>query len=95
MEQSSLHSHWFSTRFKLPVLLTKHAKTRMEEREITLQMVADMIETGEIKPKDERHLWISKFYPERKDNLICLAVTLENMMIIKTVMHKWTLEVMP
>ena len=64
----------------------------MEERHITLQMVADLIETGEITPKNERNFWISKKYPERDDNLICAAVALENKVVIKTVMHRWRRE---
>lgn len=39
-----------------PVLLTRHGKARMEERGITMQMVADVIETGDITPKNERNL---------------------------------------
>ncbi len=86
---------WFSIRFKRPVLLTRHGKARMEERGITLQMVADLIETGEITPKNEHNLWIGKSYPERNDNLICAAVALENKVVIKTVMHRWKREEAP
>ncbi|MBF0098827.1 MAG: DUF4258 domain-containing protein [Magnetococcales bacterium] len=85
-------STWFSLRFKRLVLLTRHGKARMEERSITLSMVADLVETGEITAKNERNLWISKEYPERNDNLICAAVALEDMVVIKTVMHRWKQE---
>ena len=85
-------TEWFSTRFKRPVLLTDHAEARMVERGVTIHIVANLIETGHIKPKDERNMWVNKSYPDRNDNLICAAVALENMVVIKTVMHKWKLE---
>ncbi|MBF0295438.1 MAG: DUF4258 domain-containing protein [Magnetococcales bacterium] len=82
-------SEWFSTRFKRPVILTRHGQARMRERGITLPKVADVVESGEIIPKNERNLWIVKAYPERADNLICAAVAVENVVVIKTVMHNW------
>ncbi|MBF0192838.1 MAG: DUF4258 domain-containing protein [Magnetococcales bacterium] len=80
---------WSSARFKRPVVLTKHGQARMVEREIPLQMVADLIETGDAIHKDERHLWIVKAFPERSDNLICAAVVMENLLVVKTIMHNW------
>ncbi|MBF0184495.1 MAG: DUF4258 domain-containing protein [Magnetococcales bacterium] len=83
---------WFSIRFKRPVVLTRHGKERMEERGISLPLVADLIESGEVTAKNERNLWISKGYPERNDNLICAAVAFEDKVVIKTIMHRWKQE---
>ena len=33
----------------------------------------DMIETGEVRYKDETRIWIAKHYGDRSDNLICGA----------------------
>lgn len=85
-------NEWHSKRFKQQVILTDHAEARMAERGITIQIVADVIETGEKKSKNERSMWLSKSYPDRNDKLICAAVVLENAIVIKTVMHKWKLE---
>ncbi|MBF0098687.1 MAG: hypothetical protein HQM04_17860 [Magnetococcales bacterium] len=82
---------WFSMRFNRPVVLTRHAQARMVERVVTVPMVADLIESGTVKTKDERNLWISKAFPEREDNLICAAVALEHAVVVKTIMHNWQL----
>jgi hypothetical protein len=53
-------SGMFSQRFNKPVLLTRHAQQRMTERHISEAMVADVIETGTLKRRDERYLWVFK-----------------------------------
>ncbi len=81
-----------SRRFKLEVRLTFHAKERMKERDISESMILDLIDTGEIRNKDETHLWILKAYSDRNDNLICVAVVIEDVLVVKTVMHHFELE---
>ncbi|MBF0163803.1 MAG: DUF4258 domain-containing protein [Magnetococcales bacterium] len=61
----------------------------MAERKVTIQMVAELIETVDMIRKNERNLWISKAFPDRDDNLICAAVALETALVIKTIMHNW------
>jgi hypothetical protein len=80
-----------SNRFNLDIHITKHASQRMSERNISIDLIIDLVETGKTKYKDETRLWISKSYPHRNDNLICAAVVLENVLVIKTVMHNWKL----
>jgi len=82
----------YSQRFHRPVQLTQHARRRMAEREISEELLMDLIDTGEVRHKDERRLWIAKRYESRTDNLICVAVVLENTVIVKTVMHHFTWE---
>ena len=49
-----------------------------------------MIETGEVRYKDEKRIWIAKHYGDRADNLLCVAAVLETALVIKTVMHHFS-----
>lgn len=80
---------WHSERFGLLVRPTRHAEARMAERLVEVDLLADLIETGTIKRKDTRRLWIFKHYEVRKDNLLCAAVTIESELVVKTVMTYW------
>lgn len=82
---------WFSKRFECDVRLTKYAVARMHERQISRDVIRELIEIGQVKPKDDQHLWIYKAFEERNDNLICAAVVLEDKLVIKTIMHRWQL----
>jgi len=79
-----------SERFGRAIQLTDHAKKRMSERDIDGVRILDIIETGQVKYKDERHLWLFKGYQDRSDNLLCVAVLLSSALIVKTVMHHFT-----
>ncbi len=63
----------------------------MIERHIDESLLLDLIETGTLKYKDDKRVWILKTYPARDDNLICAAVVLEDEIIVKTVMINWQL----
>lgn len=80
-----------SKRFNKPVVLTYHAAEQMAERQIDEETLADLIESGDVKYKDEQHLWIYKSYPARQDHMICAAAIERNNLIIKTVMINWEL----
>lgn len=82
----------YSQRFHRAVRLTDHARKRMTLRGITEATVLDIIETGTSKGKDDRHVWLYKHFPERADNLLCLAVVLSEAVIVKTVMHRFVPE---
>ncbi len=79
----------FSSRFNRPVVLTKHAIERMKERQISLDMLLEIIDTGDTRYKDERHLWAFKHIATRSDNLICAVLVLENAVVVKTVMNNF------
>ena len=49
-------------------------------------------DTGDTRYKDESHLWVSKHLAGRTDNLICAMLVLEDTVVVKTVMHAFTLE---
>ena len=86
----NLHMH--STRFNRPVVLTRHAALRMAQRHITEAELLAVIDTVDTRFKDETHLWVYKHLTSRADNLICAVLVLEEAVVIKTVMHDFTLE---
>lgn len=79
-----------SRRFNRPVIITAHAQQRMLERDISLEMLLDIVDNGDTRYKDDTHLWAYKSYPDRADNLICAVLVLENVVVVKTVMHHFT-----
>lgn len=83
---------WHSRRFDLSVRLTRHARERMAQRGVSQDEVADVVETGSVRRKDARRLWIYKAIPGRDDNLVCVAVAQEDMLIVKTIMTHWQVE---
>ena len=83
----------FSRRFSLPIVLTKHAQTRMVERKVTIEQVVEIVDTGETKFADLTHLWAFKALANRDDNLICAVLVLEDKVVVKTIMHHF--EVLP
>jgi hypothetical protein len=81
----------FSTRFDRPVIVTRHARIRMTERDISDAMLLEVIDSGETRYRDSSHLWAFKDFPERQDNLICAVVILEDAVVVKTVMHHFSI----
>ena len=64
----------------------------MAERQISEAELVTVIDTGETRFKDETHLWAFKHLTGRTDNLICAVLVLETAVVVKTVMHEFTLE---
>jgi len=64
----------------------------MFERQISESELLVVIDTGETRFKDETHLWAFKHVDGRADNLICAVLVLETAVVVKTVMHEFTLE---
>jgi len=64
----------------------------MALRSITVSELLDVVDTGETRFKDETHLWAYKQLSGRADNLICAVLVLEAVVVVKTVMHNFTLE---
>ena len=80
----------FSIRFQCSVVISNHAKIRIIERDITEAMLLEVIDSGETRYKDASHLWAFKEFPERHDNLLCAVLVLEDCVVVKTVMHHFT-----
>jgi hypothetical protein len=89
--RGSTVSAMYSVRFQRPVVVSGHAKIRMVERDISEAMLLEVIDFGETRYKDETHLWAFKEFPERHDNLLCAVLVLEDRVVVKTVMHHFTL----
>jgi len=73
----------------LPIVLTTHALQRAQERSISPAMIQDMVDHGTQQEAAPGHFWFYKGYPERNDNLLCVAAVIDNALVIKTVMHHW------
>jgi hypothetical protein len=84
-------SRMYSARFQRPIVITHHVRLRMVEREISDAMLLEVVDSGETRYRDENHLWAFKDFPERNDNLVCAVVVLENAVIVKTVMHHFSI----
>ena len=80
----------YSTRFQRLVVISAHAKIRMTERDISEAILLEVIDTGETRYKDSTHLWTFKEFPERHDNLLCAVLVLEDRVVVKTVMHHFS-----
>lgn len=52
----------YSQRFDRIIRLSEHAKKRMIERDISTELLTDLIETGQLIYKDNKHAWIAKHY---------------------------------
>ena len=78
-----------SNRFGLPVVLTEHAQLRMEERGIDAALILDIIESGTLKEAGGMHYWLFMYFPDRADNLLCVAAVIDNVVVVKTIMHHW------
>jgi hypothetical protein len=81
-----------SARFNRPIVLTAHAVLRMAERSISNEELLSVIDTGDTRYKDDTHLWAYKQLEGRIDNLICAVLVLEDVVVVKTVMHEFNLE---
>ena len=80
----------FSNRFQRPIVISSHARMRMAERDISEAMLLDVIDSGNTRYKDATHLWAYKEFPERHDNLLCAVLVLEDQVVVKTVMHHFS-----
>lgn len=73
------------------LVLTDHAQMRMKARDLSLEMVTDVLQTGKVMPKsDENRFWVYKNFPARSDNSICLSVVIEEPnLIVVTALVNW------
>jgi Domain of unknown function (DUF4258) len=79
----------FSKRFGLPIVITVHARERMAARDMGEALLLDIIETGVDRDTGAGHHWVYKRYPARTDNLLCIAAVIDNVFVVKTIMHHW------
>jgi hypothetical protein len=79
----------FSQRFQRPIVFTRHASERMQSRNVGADLVLKIIDTGYLRYSDPVRLWAWLELPDRQDNLLRLALVLEDAVVVKTVMHHW------
>ena len=75
----------YSQRFNKIIHLTEHAKKRMIERDISMELLSDLIETGDVSYKDDKHAWIAKF---SEDDILELYFS-ENPIVRETTQEMW------
>ena len=61
----------------------------MQSRKVGADVVLKIIDTGYLRYSDPVRLWAWLELPDRQDNLLCLALVLEDAVVVKTVMHHW------
>jgi len=83
---------FFGQRFRKNIWLTSHARESMVRRRIDAASLEFVIEQGEIKRRNNTHMWVFKHIEGRTDNLICAAVLEQAAIIIKTVVTNWEQE---
>jgi Domain of unknown function (DUF4258) len=82
----------FSKRFLKPIVLTRHATQRMIERKVDARLVNKIVDEGETRFSDAHRLWAWMQVEGRDDNLLCLALVLDQAVVVKTVMHRWEID---
>jgi hypothetical protein len=73
----------------LTIVLTEHAQQRARERNISWELIQDIVDHGTQRVASPGHFWLYKHVAGREDNLLCVAVVIDNVLVIKTVMHHW------
>jgi hypothetical protein len=82
-----------SARFNRSVVITRHAAQRMVERQVSPELLLQIIDEGQTRYSDGQRLWAWLDVLGRGDNLLCAVLVLESAVIVKTVMRHW--ELMP
>jgi hypothetical protein len=71
------------------VVLTQHAQQGARERNISRELILDIVDHGQQQEAGSGHFWLYRHVPARDDNLLCVAVVVDNVLVIRTVMHHW------
>ena len=82
----------YSVRFGKRISITRHARERMAQRAIGDNVLVELLERGRIRYKDSRRAWVAMAFDGRNDNLLCAAVSVEDELVVKTVMHRFRWE---
>ena len=75
-----------------PLEITAHAQARMLERQVSVELLVFIVETGEmkVKPQQVNAFWVFAEIPGRVDNLVCVSLVIESTnLVIKTVLINW------
>lgn len=76
------------------LVVTHHAKLRMADREVSFNVLLDLLDKGSVKEgKRVGHFWIYSSLEEREDNLLSLSIRVEEKrVVVVTVMTNWSLK---
>ena len=88
MQLVQFRRNWYS------LVFSDHVLARMKMRDVSIEEIVDVVETGSIKPKEADHkFWVFKHFEHREDNLISvsLAIEGENLIVI-TVLVNWRIQ---
>lgn len=65
----------------------------MTERPVTDELLLRILKQGDMRYRDASHLCVWLTVSGRDDNLLCAVLILDDVLIVKTVLHRW--ELMP
>ena len=73
------------------VVFTAHAKLQMGLRQLTESEVFEVIQEGDVKPKEVKNkFWVFMSIAGRKDNFISVSISIESpRLIVITTMINW------
>jgi hypothetical protein len=76
---------------KFKFVMTEHVRQRMVLREISLNMLVDVIECGIVmKKSEENKYWVYKSVSSRSDNAVCLSIAVEGpTLVVITALVNW------
>jgi len=73
------------------LVFTDHAEARMKQRDVSIGEVLEVLTRGKVKQKEKMNAyWVYKSMRGRKDNMICLSVSIEDpFLIVVTTLVNW------
>ncbi|MEI8025121.1 MAG: DUF4258 domain-containing protein [Pseudomonadota bacterium] len=76
---------------KFKFVMTEHVRQRMVLREISLNMIVDVIESGIVmKKSEENKYWVYKSISGRSDNAVSLSIAVEGpTLVVITALVNW------
>ena len=76
---------------KYQLIITDHARSRMELRNIDEEAVIDLLQTGQIKEKPMKgKFWVFKQIGKNNEKSVCLSVSVETPnLIVITALVNW------
>ncbi len=73
------------------LIVTEHARGRMQRRKISLDELILLVETGKVKRKGSKgKFWVFREFESREDSFICASVSLEEPhLVVITTLVNW------
>lgn len=73
------------------LVITDHAQERMSTRRVSINDIVEILNNGKIIKKERPNCyWVYKKFQKRKDNLVCLSISIESpFLIVITTLINW------